>query len=161
MDGVCKADQVADKVLQRLAAAKATSTGNLLPAANRDKIAQFLIAKHQPLISAESRTEIQELPPAVIPPEIDTTPAAIATSETLMADQATEGDLACNHCNGTDVEIRYAYSYFLYCRACEKNTPIKMHCPACQALAKLRKQKKEFYVECEPCKYSALYFVNP
>lgn len=161
VEGVCKADQVADKVLQRLAAAKATATGNLLPAANRDKIAQFLIARHQPLIAAEPRTEIQELPPSVIPPEIDATPAAIATPEKLMADQATEGDLACKHCDGTDVEIRYAYSYFLYCRACEKNTPIKMHCPACQALAKLRKQKKEFYVECEPCKYSALYFVNP
>jgi len=33
--------------------------------------------------------------------------------------------------------------------------------PTCGESAKLRKQKKEFFAECEKDAYSALFFVNP
>lgn len=146
--GVCKADQVADKIIESNQS-KAEKKGLELSPENRLKIATFLTAINKPLAKIAPEPEV--VSPRVVEPASPSLPA--------KPDAATEH--ACKHCGGKNLEIRYSFSYFFYCKDCEKNTAIKTLCPTCGELAKLRKQKKEFFAECEKDAYSGLFFVNP
>ena len=161
ISSVCKADQVPDKIIEgnRL---KAQTPGALeLSKENREKIAGFLAAVNKPLVRAtkaptaavpvkETRAPVV-VPPAVAPiPETKAKPVAFDDTKPV-----------CKHCESASLELRYAHTYYFFCQKCEKNSPIKAQCPSCHEPAKIRKQKKEFFVECEKCKHSSLYFVNP
>lgn len=148
--GVCKADQVPDKIIEANQA-KALEKSLTLSPENRRKIAAFLVALNMPLVKlaeASSQKQATSVTPITISPTVPEPSTNTAVGHT------------CKHCGSTSMEIRYSFNYFFFCRDCEKNTPIKATCPACGELAKLRKQKKEFYVECENGAHSALYFVN-
>lgn len=144
--GVCKADQVADKIIESNQA-KAASKGLELSLENRKKIAAYLQAINKPLAKNAPVPEVVEVVPAQ--PVVQ----ALAVK--------TEEGHACKHCGSKNLEIRYSFSYFFYCKDCEKNTAIKTLCPTCGESVKLRKQKKEFFAECEKDAYSGLFFVNP
>lgn len=146
--GVCKADQVADKIIEANQA-KAAGKGLELSLENRKKIAAFLQSINKPLAKNLPVEDVAAV----------TTPAvqAVAPSPQTTAE---EGH-ACKHCGSKSLEIRYSFSYFFFCKDCEKNTAIKALCPTCGESAKLRKQKKEFFAECEKDAYSDLFFVNP
>lgn len=167
IQSVCKADQVPDKIIEGNRQ-KAQSPGALeLAKANREKIAAFLVAMNKPLVRAAATSAegqilaqpelVNELSAGVIAlpasapiPEMKSEPVASNHSQPV-----------CKHCGGTSLELRYGRSYYFFCLTCEKNSAIKTECPSCHEPAKLRKQKKEFFVECEKFKHSSLYFVNP
>lgn len=152
--GVCKADQVPDKIIDRnRETAQAPSALELSPA-NREKIASFLAAANKPLVKA---TETPAAAEQVIEP---VAPLGAAVQSTVI-EASIHSNPVCKHCGSESLEIRYAYTYFFFCLKCEKNSPIKLQCPVCQQPAKLRKQKKEFFLECEKCQHSAPFFANP
>jgi hypothetical protein len=149
---VCKADQVTDKVIESNRAMSQVTGALQLSQVNREKIAAFLVAANEPLapvsraFQKSNHVGIQVEPPLALPVE---PPSEVADSAHT-----------CKHCGSASLEIRYAYNYFFFCLKCEKNTPIKPYCPHCHELAKLRKQKKGFFLECDKCRYSAPFFVN-
>lgn len=147
--GVCKADQVADEVAASIQA-RSVGKGPRLTAESCSKLANFLIAKNQPLKPAKREDESNAATASEARAQVIATPKAPAVSTSYI----------CKHCSSAELEIRYAHSYFFHCRACDKNMPIKPACPACSAPAKLRKQKQEFFVDCEKCG-PAPYFSNP
>lgn len=150
ISGVCKADQVPDKIVARRKEAQSAGAPELA-AAGREKIAAFLVASNKPLVKAVEATAPTEnllvIAQAVV--EYKAEPAADAEKP------------SCKHCGSNSLEIRFGRTYYFHCLSCEKNNPIKEACPKCKVPAKLRKQKKEFFLECEKCKHSNLYFVNP
>lgn len=149
VDNVCKADQIADKVIERNVARARQMLEPVLSEENRKKIAAFLLAKNKPLVKQPSEPEV-----------VETT--AVTEAASPPSPPATEAPAnCCKHCGSHNLEIRYSFSYFFYCRDCEKNTSIKTNCPECGEPARLRKQKKEFFAECEKDQHSALFFVNP
>ncbi|SFN44560.1 Nuclease-related domain-containing protein [Formivibrio citricus] len=148
VSGVCKADQVADKIIESNQE-KSAKKGLELTLDNRKKIAAFLKAINKPLTKTAPEPEVVE---PQIAQAINPFPEPVADTATVHT---------CKHCGGKNLEIRYSYSYFFYCNDCERNTAIKAACPTCGGAAKLRKQKKEFFAECEKDAYSGLFFVNP
>lgn len=151
VEGVCKADQVPDKIIECRQNRTLEAGAPELSPVNRERIAAFLMAANKPLVKAAEPNDQS----AHIPAFTKIPPSSTPPTRTLQE------IVGCKHCDSTSVEIRYAYTYFFFCLKCEKNTPIKPSCPACHEPAKLRKQKKEFFVECEKCRHSALFFVNP
>lgn len=150
--GVCKADQVADKIRQSQQIKRDESATPILNAANRQKIAEFLVAAHRPLL----KRDIEIAKPEAQNPA----PRSASGYDSLVPRKSATGKV-CKHCGNSTLEIRYAHSYFFYCAECEKNTAIKVFCPRCKDLMKLRKQKQEFYIECGKCSSSWLYHTNP
>lgn len=151
VEGVCKADQVPDKIIECRQNRTLEAGAPELSPVNRERIAAFLVAANKPLAkAAELNDQTAHIPACTKAPPCPTSPT-----------RTVQEIVGCKHCDSTSVEIRYAYTYFIFCLKCEKNTPIKPSCSACHEPAKLRKQKKEFFVECEKCRHSALFFVNP
>lgn len=147
--GVCKADQVADKIVAANQA-KAAQKSLELSLDNRQKIAAFLKSINKPLTKTISELEVVE---QSVVETVNTPPAALSEVPPKHT---------CKHCGSSNLEIRYSFSYFFYCRDCEKNTAIKASCQSCGEPAKLRKQKKEFFVECEKnAAHEGRFFVNP
>lgn len=155
IESVCKADQVADKLLAAHAAHSAEDGALELSRTNREKIAAFLVKANKPLRRADE-TDSTETPLPVESLPVTLEPTA-TEKETVTASDTP----SCRNCGKQDLEIRYGYSYYLYCKACDNNTPIKPICPSCGEAARLRKQKKEFFVDCEKCNSSRLYYTNP
>ena len=158
IESVCKADQVADKLLAAHATHAAKGSALELSRANREKIAEFLVKANKPLRRSDEAvaTETpspQESTASVAPP--------VESTSTEPDNVTSSGAPSCRNCGKHDLEIRYGYSYYLYCKACENNTPIKPLCPSCGETGRLRKQKKEFFVDCEKCNSSSLYYTNP
>lgn len=149
IQGVCKADQVPDKILEKMQGVSATADAIQLSPENREKIAAFLVAAHRPLV----RNEVAPLQPP--------SPAEITAAVQTGAEASSAERPKCKHCGSEDLEIRFARTYFFHCRACEKNTAIKIECPTCREAIRLRKQKQEFFGECDKCSRSEVYFVNP
>lgn len=149
VDNVCKADQIADKIIESNVSRARQLIEPVLSEENRKKIAAFLLVKNKPLVK-------QSLAPVV------EQATRIHKAVSAIPDSSTDTPAhCCKHCGSHNLEIRYSFSYFFYCRDCEKNTSIKTRCPLCGEPARLRKQKKEFFAECEKAQHSALFFVNP
>lgn len=67
--------------------------------------------------------------------------------------------LHCPKCKG-DVTILWGNThknYYWHCCSCGENTGINYKCPGCQQKLRVRKQAKEYFIYCEPCKLEALY----
>lgn len=150
--GVCKADQVPDKIVASNSAKSKTPGALELSKVNREKIAAFLVAKNAPL------TRNGGHPTMASPTGESAPPSPVPVASKPLSETSAH---VCKHCGSAELEIRYAYTYFFFCQKCEKNSAIKAECPKCHGVAKLRKQKKEFLVECEACKESSLFFTNP
>ncbi|MBU0752234.1 MAG: NERD domain-containing protein [Gammaproteobacteria bacterium] len=149
---VCKADQVADRIVARVAElASQFGHGNRLSATNLEKIAQFLLSRHKPLNGGATVLLAREPEPV----------AVVATPEPAVAPPPVEHIKVCGHCGSTSVEIRYAYSYHFHCRACGKNTPINESCAKCDGKLKIRRKGREHYLDCKACETSESYFLNP
>lgn len=69
--------------------------------------------------------------------------------------------MQCGKCGSGDVEIKFGHSYYLHCRACDGNSPIKLTCPSCGGRQRIRKSGMKFYAECATCQTSQLHFTNP
>lgn len=66
----------------------------------------------------------------------------------------------CEHCNSSRLQIKYGHNYYFACLNCAKNTRINLACPTCGASARIRKEKLNFYKECE-CGFAEVFFENP
>lgn len=65
----------------------------------------------------------------------------------------------CPKCKG-DVTILWGdkhKNYYWHCRSCGENIGINYKCPGCKQKLRIRKQLKEYFIYCEPCKLEALY----
>lgn len=149
VDNVCKADQIADKVIESNVSRARQMIEPALSEENRKKIAAFLLAKNKPLIKQTLAAAVEQVSHV----DVEASPV-LGNPSDIPAN-------SCKHCGSHNLEIRYSFSYFFYCRDCEKNTAIKTCCPQCGDAMRLRKQKKEFFAECEKDQHSALFFVNP
>lgn len=68
----------------------------------------------------------------------------------------------CQKCQSMKLEVTYGkYGYYFKCLACEGNTGIEVKCQKCQGKARTRKERQQFFAECQPCGTSELYFTNP
>ena len=146
LDEVCKADQLAGKAREiidrRRRAASVFSLsmegGYWFTDRELTRITAFLRAQHRPLQEPDS-------PPA---PSVTPTPGA--------------AELACRACGGADLEVLWGkFGYYLKCRTCRGNTPIKLTCSKCGGRCKVRKEGLRFLAECEACATSELFHVNP
>lgn len=153
---VCKADQVPDRINQKIDGLRG-SRQLILTAQHRRIIGDFLCKVHKPLV----RTNAKQVEAAVKPKPLAL--GSTAAREELA--QATKsGGLpakACKHCAGTDLEARHGqYGYYFLCKKCEKNTGIKFACPSCGGDGRIRKQGKDFFAECKVCDASSRYHSN-
>lgn len=147
---VCKADQVADRITARVAELQGQfGERNQLSATNREKISQFLLARHMPLHGGATVLVAREPEPA--------TPEPATAVELPPA----ERNKVCGHCGSDDVEIRYAYTYHFHCRACDKNTSINESCGKCGGKLKIRRKGREHFLDCKACDVSEFFFLNP
>jgi hypothetical protein len=149
-DQVWKADQIADALDTVINKAISRNQKELLPLKHIEKLCEFLCKSHKPLIRKSIAKAIEAATPAV------------PVLETVSAEpEINKADFACTACNKTNLEIRFGHSSYFHCLDCEKNSPIKLECPTCKAIKKIRKKKKEFFGECQACETSQLFYVNP
>ncbi len=153
LEYVCKADRAVEKVEQiineyRKKDKAVLSLGAyILGKSARANISAFLLENHSTL-AASGHTETE-----VLQSEEPKGKAEYASSKSFAA---------CKHCNGNMVEVTYGrYGYYLKCRECEKNTPIKENCSGCGTQLRVRKEKEKFFLECKECNSSSLFHVNP
>lgn len=70
---------------------------------------------------------------------------------------------ACPTCGGR-VSILWNSKYRNYhwnCCSCGRNFPISFDCPKCGGKLRIRKQGNQYWIYCQPCDLSALYFTDP
>lgn len=162
--GVCKADQIPDKIIESYQS-KVKAGGNLvLSPVNREKIAAFLVANNKPLVKVT--TEVAEpiaeyiVPTATPAPvttahqEIPPTPAEVAPPDSANV------SAVCRACKSSNLSVQYGkFGYYFKCGDCEGNTPIKLTCPVGHK-ERIRKDGNKFFRECAECQTSSLYFEN-
>lgn len=71
-----------------------------------------------------------------------------------------DGSPKCRSCDSANLRIEYGKSYYFKCQNCNGNTPIKLTCPICGERSRVRKDKLNYYRDCERCKTSELYYTN-
>mgnify|MGYP000006735857 CR=1 FL=1 len=66
---------------------------------------------------------------------------------------------ACPNC-GSAVKILWGKlkNYYWHCYRCNYNQAIKHHCPECNQVMKIRKEKENFYIYCDKCNLEGLYY---
>lgn len=70
--------------------------------------------------------------------------------------------LKCRSCSSENLSVQYGkFGYYFKCADCDGNTPIKVSCGQDGHKERIRKDGGKFFRECEQCKTSSLYFVNP
>jgi len=67
----------------------------------------------------------------------------------------------CSKCNSENTNILSGrYGYYFKCQDCNGNTSIKLKCATDACKPRLRKQKLQFFEECDTCKSSQLFYEN-
>lgn len=166
---VCKADQVHERILDRVDQfRRLRSEPDILTPQHRKIIVEFLSTVHRPLATTPplvteplvSYTAPKHAAPS---PKVETVkPAQTALSSSAPGGKA-PGNLpprSCEHCHSSDLEIKFAHNYYFHCRSCHKNTPIRFACPACGGEGKIRKDGHQFFAECRACSASVKYHSN-
>jgi hypothetical protein len=146
---VCKADQVPERINQKLGELQSVKPP-ILTAEHRRVIADFLLKVHKPLGQALVLEPLAPSQKPIAPPDAKV-PVARQPKAVVLPPKV------CKHCAGTDVEARHGqYGYYFFCRKCEKNTGIKFSCPTCSGEGRIRKQGKDFFAECRACGWRQL-----
>lgn len=162
--GVCKADQIPDKIVESHQSKVKAGGSLVLSAVNREKIAAFLVGNNKPLVKVT--TEVAEPTaeysvPAATPAPDATSPQELPPlpSGNVSQDSA-EGSAVCRTCKSSNLSVQYGkFGYYFKCGDCDGNTPIKLTCSAGHK-ERIRKEGAKFFRECAECKTSALYFEN-
>ncbi len=150
VDGVWKADQIAEKISSKLAASK--SQEPVLPKKDIETIANFLLAMHRPIQKERDAGDA----------EAQAEPLTLKIAEPEPAIPYVAGDVPkCKHCNGSKLEGLWGkYGYYFRCLECGKNTAMQSSCQACGQAEKIHKRGADFSAECESCQTSHHYFSN-
>jgi hypothetical protein len=156
---VCKADQVPDRVIQRVDQfRKIRQSADLLAGEHRRVIGEFLKRVHKPL----NRVAVEATKPPV--PTAEASPTEAPMTAQAAAVRPPAGVLppkSCKHCGSSALEVRHGqFGYYFFCKSCEKNTAIKFRCPSCDAEGKIRKHGPDFFAECKACTASTLFHPN-
>lgn len=131
-----------------------------------DSIGQFIIAQH--IDSNPLTSEIVPVPQAVQAAQIHESAAQFdalaqtaaittkATEKTIVS--AAIAALSCKHCGeSTHYSPMYGkYGYYITCKQCSKNTPMKQACPQCQSpKTKVSKRKETYTLNCQDCSHES------
>lgn len=150
LEYVCKADRAVEKIHEIIKGYRKKENNVLslgayiLGKTARANISAFLIKNHSPANNA-----VQTGAP----------PKALPKAKTEYA--SSRSFAVCKHCSGKLVDVTYGkYGYYLKCRECEKNTPIRENCSGCGKPLKVRKEKEKFFLECKECDTSVLFHKN-
>ena len=89
--------------------------------------------------------------------------AYVAEAAPAVAEQQkVDSGVKCRSCESGNLSVQYGkYGYYFKCADCDGNTPIKVSCGKEDHKERIRKDGPKFFRECEQCKTSSLYFVNP
>ena len=160
--GVCKADQIPDKIVESHQSKMKAGGHLVLSPVNREKIAAFLVANNKPLV--KMATEVAEPIAEYSVPASKLAPLAAAPQEMSTPGNATQSSAdvsaVCRACKSSNLAVQYGkFGYYFKCSDCEGNTPIKLTCSAGHK-ERIRKDGARFYRECAECKTSELYFEN-
>ncbi len=140
---------------------RATTTFN---AAELDRLAAFLAECHRPY---QPTTTHGQAPTADTPPRVsgaEPQAARPAQRQTPVAEQQSQPRpprvYRCCRCGSERVEIAYGYSYYFKCRDCNSNTAINECCTVCGEKQRVRKSGARYFLDCERCATSILYFTD-
>lgn len=179
---VLKADQVVDRIREIMGrrcvnfAAFAVKSKNendpwvSFTASEMQRIAEFLVARHRPLVRKSATQAAVEVPAARPAPPAPARPVpavaaaaaapAIASPAPQVQVVAAKTQPACRHCASTKVAVTYGkFGYYLKCAACAQNTKIDFACSKCGKEARIRKDKLVYHRECA-CGHGEVYHVN-
>jgi len=183
LDEVWKADQICDRIEALIVESSRLAEGKpFLVSSHASKLSEYLCKVHKPLIKQESKGEagkvieqeqkpktkgfvkyakafedkFKEIASAAIPKGFDVK----MQKEPSQQGKAVRAGKLCRFCGSFNLEIKYGHSYYFHCHDCTKSTPIHSICPSCNNLEKLRKQGKQYFVECVRCGTSHLYYTN-
>ncbi|WP_160166791.1 nuclease-related domain-containing protein [Caenispirillum salinarum] len=161
---ICKADEVVDRVRSIYKGYKPSLS--LLDSrpkfrlADMDSIATFLVENHRPVGT--------DAPPVVEPSPwpgfgLRSEPELAPETPRRPAKTPPEPTHTCGKCgDGGDLRILWGpYGYYFKCGACGGNTKAQATCGACGKPARVRKQGRAFFAECQACGTSRAYFSNP
>ncbi len=162
VNNVCKAESVTDKIEEIFLACEKSAglfSSDALPwdmnETELEKVVDFLLKNHIP------REENKN----TVPEEEKREKQEEKKSGNELEEQPEKEDkihayLWCPQCKGK-ISILWGNkykSYYWHCQDCRKNFPINHSCPQCHGKLKIRKQGNEYYIHCESCQISALYF---
>jgi hypothetical protein len=160
---VLKADMLMDALDKRFEKEgvfeRLTSTAKLVSLETLEDIGRQLIARHQPVkfdyAAKFGLNKVADPAPVVEEP----TPVAyIAVADQIKIDDRAK----CRGCESGNLSVQYGkYGYYFKCADCDGNTPTKIGCGKDGHKERIRKDGPKFFRECEQCKTSSLYFVNP
>ncbi|MDQ0288900.1 NERD domain-containing protein [Oligosphaera ethanolica] len=97
-----------------------------------------------------------------VPAASDRPPQSSGSSSATENDGAIDSLSCCPECRGK-VSILWGAkykNYYWHCQACGKNFSINYKCPGCGEKLRIRKQGNEYFIYCDPCNLSALYFTD-
>lgn len=165
---VLKADMLMDAldkrfekegVFERLA-----STAKLVSFETLNDIGQQLIKRHQPAsFNYAARFGLADADSAALVIKEPDHVAYVAEAAPAVAEQQkADSGVKCRSCESGNLSVQYGkYGYYFKCADCDGNTPIKVSCGKEDHKERIRKDGSKFFRECEQCKTSSLYFVNP
>ena len=155
--------------------ARFINTSDTRPAFSQEElesVASFLIKQHIAPIAAapetsQTATEQSTTPLASTPmPTASTAPVqhmpaqAIAAEPAPLTETETEKSqtiqivLRCKHCGeSTNYTPMYGkFGYYIHCKQCTKNTPMKQACPQCSSKnTRVKKSKETYTLNCNEC----------
>ncbi|WP_354625761.1 nuclease-related domain-containing protein [Psychromonas sp. MME2] len=123
------------------------------------KICDFLLAQHQ---SAHPIKRVVEPQPESQTTNTVHTPTTVPNIAKVSPDSAI-APLSCKKCHAID-NLQPAwgkFGYYVKCCACETNTAMKTHCPACSGKnTKVSKKKTLYSLICQDCNESRVILVQ-
>lgn len=155
---VHKADQITDVVNEIIKGYGVTNKkllnlkmNNHFADSSMKKVINCLVSSHQSKTQGvkESKTEYKT---NTVKPK-KTTATVVQT--------IVENEKVCGKCKSDNIDIKHGrYGYYFTCRDCNGSTSINVKCKDNSCNVRLRKQKLNFFKECQTCNNSELYFVN-
>lgn len=127
-------------------------------------IGQQLIQRHKPAsFNYAARFGLSEShSPIQVVEEPAPAPYVAVTEQVVTEPKKTRIHVKCRSCGSLNLSVHYGkYGYYFKCAECDANTPIKISCGKDGHKERIRKDGHKFFRECEQCKTSSLYFLNP
>lgn len=126
------------------------------------KVLEFLLQQHVPKTAEKELPEEEIRDNTAEEKYIERPVEKEKTEETEEKEEKIRAYLHCPEC-GNSIRIVWGSkykNYYWHCPHCNKNFPISHKCPQCHEKLKIRKQGKEYFIYCDDCQISALYFAE-
>ncbi|WP_404380380.1 nuclease-related domain-containing protein [Caenispirillum salinarum] len=164
---ICKADEVVDRVRDIYKSYKPglrlLDSRPTFRLSDMDSIATFLVENHRPVgTTAPYVVEPSPWPGFGMRAEPELVPEKPRRAHKTKVAAPLELAHTCGKCgDNAALRILYGpYGYYFKCGACGGNTKAQATCEACGKPARVRKQGRDFFAECQSCGVSRAYFTN-